>query len=55
MYTSNIGDNALQTKFRRKATITHKNNLNEWMLYVEKQPQDLSKRLPRNELKDLRL
>ena len=28
--------------------------LNDWKLYGEKQPRDLSKRLPRNEMKDLR-
>ena len=35
-------------------TVEEKTGLNDWKLYGEKQPHDVSKRLPRNELKDLR-
>ena len=38
-------------------TVEEKTELNDWTLYGEKEPHDLSKRLPRiprNELKDLR-
>ena len=45
---------ALWTKLPRKATIRHGNGQNDSMLYGEKQPHGLSKRLPRNELKYLR-
>ena len=31
-----------------------KQRLNDWKLYGEKEPHDLSKRLPRNELEELR-
>ena len=41
------------TKLSRKATIRHENGLNDWMLYGEKQPHGLSKRLSMNELKDI--
>ena len=40
--------------FEERLLSRHENGLNDWMLYSEKQPHGLSKRLPTNELKDLR-
>ena len=48
------GHGFILTKLRGKAAIRHENGLNDWILYGEKQPHDLSRRPPRNELKDLR-
>ena len=39
----------------RLCTIRHRNGLNDWMLFGKKAPHVLCKRLPRNELEDLRL
>ena len=48
------GTRLYRKSFEERQYNQTRNGLNDWMLYGEKQPHDLSKTLQRNELKDLR-